>query len=250
MPRFSRLRDGEHDAPVRARAPLTTTQGRAAQIAAGEVTRHYVHAPRDPDAECRFREGMVYAVQHMVIVRHLGWRRDKPSQPRKKGETVGRVRVVDVRRGVLGDETNAQAKRAGFLNRKDMLAHWTAERGLKHPERKQVFVVTFEPETWAPAEMLAADSSHGFTTNPQRALVSDRSEVVRPEQLRPSWTEEAKERHKAAENVDGYKRRQRQLRDQIRRISQTASKKGIDVSDDLERVQAELKKLRERLEAA
>ncbi len=249
MAGFSRLRDGVHDAPSRARVPLTAPRDLATRIAAGEVTRWYVHAPRDLDAECRFRVGQVYGVQYMTVGRHLGWQRKRASQPRRMGETVGRVKIVSVERRKLGDETNAQAKMAGFHDAAQLLARWTAEKGLKHPERKAVFVVTLEPETWAQADMLAADSSHGYTRNPQRALTSDRSEVVRPEQLRPHWKEEADARKRAAEAADGHRHKQRQLRDMIRRVAQEGAKKGIDVGDDLDAVRAELKRIREKVEA-
>ena len=250
MSRFSRLSDGENSARPRVRVPLTTTRDLATRIAAGEVTRFYVHAPRDLDAECRFHKGEVYGVQYMAVGRHLGWQRKRASQPRQKGETVGRVRILTVERRKLGDETNAQAKAAGYHDAEQMLARWANEKALKHPKRKAVFVVTLEPETWAQAQMLAADSSHGFTTNPARALTSDKSEAVDPKLLRPHWQEDADARHKSAEKVNDYMRRRRQLQDQLRRATQEAGEKGIDISPELESLGAQIKALRLKLEAA
>lgn len=85
-----------------------------------------------------------------------------------------------------------------------------------------MWVVVFEVERDARAKMLASDSSHGSTESARHALPSDRSEVVDPAVLRPHWAEDAAARRKSAEKVDGYRRRSRQLRDQVRRAAQEA----------------------------
>lgn len=248
--RFSRLRDGEHDAPVKVRAPLIVSAAFAKRIGKGEITQHRLHAPRDPDAECRFKVGEVYSVAHMQIHRHLGYRRDKPSVPRRKAAPICHVRVERVFRQRLGDASHQDARSSGFADPRAMLEHWASAHRLKRPGRKEVWVVVLKLETWASAEMMASDSSHAYTQSADHALASDKSEVVRPHLLREHWSEDAQARHKAARGVDDDRKRSRQLRDEIRRTAEEAARKGVDISPELEAMKRELAKIKQRLEAA
>lgn len=248
--RFSRLRDGEHDAPVKVRAPLIVSPGFAKRIAKGEITQHRLHAPRDPDAECRFKVGEIYPVAYMEVHPHLGYRRDKPSVPRRKSNTICRVRVERVFRQRLGEASHQDARASGYKDPRAMLEQWAVTHQLKRPSRKEVFVVTFKLEPWAPAEMMASDSSHAYTQSANHALDSDKSEVVHPHLLREHWAEDAETRHKAAQGVDHDRKRSRQLRDEIRRTAEEAARKGVDISPELEAMKRELAKIRARLEAA
>lgn len=246
--RFSRLRDGEHDAPVRVRSPLICNKQTADRIAAGELTQHRLHAPRDLDADCRFRVGEVYGVSFMAASWHLGYRRDKPTKPRRKAERVCDIRIVKVSRALLGDATDEDARAEGFHDRDALLEHWREKHDLKRPERKAVWVVVFELEKWQRARMMAQDSSHGYTESPEHAVPSDKSENVDPALLRDRWETDAEGRWREA-NVDKL----RSLNQRVRRVtSQVGAGKlaADDAAPQLAVIEEAIEEIERKLGAA
>jgi hypothetical protein len=162
---------------------------------------------------------------------------------------LGFIRIAQVELQALADITDEDARASGWRDARRLFTRWREKYGTGplDPDAR-CWTVTFELSREHIPRLLHRDSQHGYTHDPRLALV-DEPEAV-DETTQADITRRAGEVYNATHAEDELRRKARSLSAQLKETVNRATRKGIDIDENVERIRAELDAVQRKLREA
>lgn len=268
-------RKTEHRIPRRDSQPVAKPKPRARpnswRVSAPELEAKGVVSAK-PVKVAPVEPGQSIPITVMQANADLGYRRLKPSkdgstpsaekerarQPRKEGEAICHVSVVDIRPGLLHEINQNQAVAEGFKSRADFFHYWWLRYregpGLpgnpEYPIFIPVWVVRFELDPTHRPRLLsrASDVNHGYTESAELAVDPSREGEAVEEEWDQRFALEAEQGRLFAAAERAKDRRERhELEQRLLRATEEAKLRGVDVSSPLRVIERQVEKIERRV---
>lgn len=198
------------------------------------------------------RPGWAEGERHKLeVVRAVSWL--SPERQSDDDEThqvlLGFIRIVDVDNLHLGEITDEDAKAAGWTHRSLFIQWWRQEHGTGplHPDAR-CWAVTFEVDQEHVPRLLHRDSQHGYTHDTRLAL-DEEPEAVDAE-TQAELTKRAGQVYGATHAEEQLRSKARSLSAKLKEAVNRATRKGVDIDDNVERLNQELDEIHRKLREA